>query len=118
MSTLAVNNIQPANAGSESYFLSKAWVNFNGTGTVAIRQDGNVSSVTDLGVGSYAVIFSTAMVDANHAAGHTFTNEVNVQHGVGYITTPLTASLTISFYSAANSAATMDKGTVGIIVVR
>jgi hypothetical protein len=42
-------------------------VNFNGTGTVAIRGSGNVSSITDGGVGLYTVNFTTALVDANYA---------------------------------------------------
>jgi hypothetical protein len=43
----------------------KAWVNFNGTGTVAIRASYNVSSITDNGVGDYTVNFTNALVDAN-----------------------------------------------------
>ncbi len=46
----------------------RAWVNFNGTGTVAIRASGGVSSITDGGTGSYTVNFTTAMPDANYAA--------------------------------------------------
>ena len=46
----------------------RAWVNFNGTGTVAIRASGNVSSITDGGVGIYTVNFTTAMPDANYSA--------------------------------------------------
>lgn len=68
MSTLKVNSIEPANAGSEDYFLARAWVNFNGTGTVAIRQDGNVSSITDNGTGDYNVNFTSSFIDANYAA--------------------------------------------------
>ena len=45
----------------------RAWVNFNGTGTVAIRASGNVSSITDGGAGIYTVNFTTAMPDANYA---------------------------------------------------
>ena len=44
----------------------RAWVNFNGTGTVAIRGSGNVSSITDNGTGNYTVNFTTAMSDANY----------------------------------------------------
>jgi hypothetical protein len=44
----------------------KAWVNFNGTGTVAIRASFNVSSITDNGVGNYRINFTTAMTDANY----------------------------------------------------
>lgn len=46
---------------------AKAWVNFNGTGTVAIRRAFNVSSITDNGTGDYTVNFTTAMPDANYA---------------------------------------------------
>ena len=46
--------------------IAKAWVNFNGTGTVAIRDSYNVSSITDNGTGDYSVVFSTAMSDANY----------------------------------------------------
>jgi hypothetical protein len=46
----------------------RAWVNFNGTGTPAIRASGNVSSLTDNGTGNYSVNFATAMPDANYAA--------------------------------------------------
>ena len=45
----------------------RAWVNFNGTGTVAIRASGNVSSITDNGVGDFSVNFATAMPDANYS---------------------------------------------------
>lgn len=46
----------------------RAWVNFNGTGTVAIRASGNVSSITDGGVGFYSVNLTTAMPDVNYSA--------------------------------------------------
>jgi hypothetical protein len=45
----------------------RAWVNFNGTGTVAIRGSGNVSSITDGGAGNYTVNFTTAMPDTNYS---------------------------------------------------
>jgi hypothetical protein len=45
----------------------RAWVNFNGTGTVAIRASGNVTSITDSGAGDYIVNFTTAMPDANYS---------------------------------------------------
>lgn len=47
---------------------AKAWVNFNGTGTVAIRASFNVSSITDNGAGIYTINFTTAMPDANYPA--------------------------------------------------
>jgi hypothetical protein len=46
---------------------AKAWVNFNGTGTAAIRESANVSSITDNGTGDYTVSFTTAITDANYS---------------------------------------------------
>jgi hypothetical protein len=55
-------------SGAAPLFMARAWVNFNGTGTVAIRASGNVSSITDNGTGDYTVNFTTAMPDANYSA--------------------------------------------------
>lgn len=62
-------NSAPAlgNVGTAPVYAARAWVNFNGTGTVAIRASGNVSSITDNGTGDYTVNFTTAMVDANYS---------------------------------------------------
>ena len=48
-------------------FGCRAWVSFNGTGTVAIRGSGNVSSITDNNTGDYTVNFTTAMPDVNYS---------------------------------------------------
>lgn len=53
--------------GSAPSYLCRAWVNFNGTGTVAIRASGNVTSITDNGTGNYTVNFTTAMPDTNYS---------------------------------------------------
>ena len=45
----------------------RAWVNFNGTGTVSIRASGNVSSITDNNTGNYTINLSVSMPDANFA---------------------------------------------------
>lgn len=50
-------------SGTAPIYACRAWVNFNGQGTVAIRASGNVSSITDNGVGDYTVNFTTAMPD-------------------------------------------------------
>jgi len=63
MSTLKADTWQNTD-GTENY-KCRAWVNFNGTGTVAIRAAGNVSSITDNGTGDYTVNFTNAMPDAN-----------------------------------------------------
>jgi hypothetical protein len=54
-------------SGSAPVYACRAWVNFDGTGTPAIRASGNVSSITDNGTGDYTVNFTTAMQDANYA---------------------------------------------------
>lgn len=53
--------------GSAPIYACRAWVNFNGTGTVSIRSSGNVSSITDNANGDYTVNFTTAMPDSNYA---------------------------------------------------
>jgi hypothetical protein len=57
----------PTISGTAPLYMCRAWVNFNGTGTVAIRASGNVSSITDNGTGNYTVNFTTAMPDVNYA---------------------------------------------------
>ena len=54
--------------GAAPKYACRAWVNFNGTGTVAIRAAGNVSSITDNGTGDYTVNFTTPMPDADYGA--------------------------------------------------
>ena len=64
-----INSAQFATvSGTAPIYPCRAWVNFNGTGTVAIRASGNVTSITDNGTGDYTVNFTTAMADANYAA--------------------------------------------------
>jgi hypothetical protein len=65
MSTAKFNTWQNPD-GTENY-KCRAWVNFNGTGTVAIRAAGNVTSITDNGTGLYTLNFTTALPDANYA---------------------------------------------------
>lgn len=73
MSTLKCDSLQNT-AGTKTIPVNtvvdgsaKAWVNFNGTGTVAIQAAFNVSSITDNGVGWYTINFATAIADANYA---------------------------------------------------
>lgn len=66
---------------------AKAWVNFNGTGTVAIRRAFNVSSITDNATGNYTVNFTAAMADADYAvtgtaSGTSFNGFMGVYPGV------------------------------------
>ena len=69
MSTIRVDNFGPS-AGGTTYSargIAKAWVNFNGTGTIATRDSENVSSLTDNGTGIYTVNFSNNFSAADYA---------------------------------------------------
>ena len=94
--TTGIDTIEPTivpaalNAsGSAPVYAARAWVNFNGTGTVAIRASGNVSSITDNGTGTYQVNFATAMPDANYScAGSGNDNQALITtYGGTYTTT-------------------------------
>jgi hypothetical protein len=71
MSTLVAQTISNGTVSTSSANViqgsAKAWVNFNGTGTVAIRASYNVSSITDNGTGDYTVNFTNALPDANYS---------------------------------------------------
>ena len=69
LTTPTINSAQvPTISGTAPLYMCRSWVNFNGTGTVAIRASGNVSSITDGGVGIYTVNFTTAMPDVDYSA--------------------------------------------------
>jgi hypothetical protein len=78
-------DLDGAQTGAAPIYAARAWVNFNGTGTVAIRASGNVSSITDNGVGDYTVNFTTALADANycmtHSVGDTSSNSADDDAG-------------------------------------
>lgn len=65
MSTIKAN--QWLNSDGTENYKCRAWVNFNGSGVVAIRGSANVWGVTDNGTGNYTVNFTSAMSDANYA---------------------------------------------------
>ena len=71
----------------------RAWVNFNGTGTVAIRSSGNVSSITDNGIGQYSVNFTTAMPDSNYCFQ---VNAQDANNGMGVPTAQADPTRTIT----------------------
>lgn len=66
MSTLKVNAFQ--DTSGRGYYPCRAWINFNGTGTIAIRDDGNFSSITDRGTGWFGLTFSNNFSNANYAS--------------------------------------------------
>lgn len=120
---IAANAVTTAKLGSaEASGLAKAWVNFNGTGTVAIRASYNVSSITDNGTGDYTVNFTTAMADANYSmtascsyrganaynSAHIFTN------ASGTIVAPTTTAARLQLSSVTLGSADSEYVTVAI----
>lgn len=122
MSTIRVNSIQGTD-GVERY-TTRAWVNFNGSGTVAIRASGNVSSITDNGTGDYTVNFTTAMPDSNYAilATNGFDNTGNSGvRGVNALAAqvaPTTTAVRVGTWSSTGSRVVDDSTFVYVAIVR
>jgi hypothetical protein len=102
--------------GSAPLYGARAWVNFNGTGTVAIRASGNVSSITDNGVGDYTVNFTTAMPDANYAASGICGNENNLLGIDSDTFVPTASAIRVQVYDAGNT--TQDSAYVNVVIHR
>jgi hypothetical protein len=107
-----------AQSGSAPVFGVRAWVNFNGTGTVAIRASGNVSSITDNGTGDYTVNFTTPLPDANYAVS----GSCGGGSSIGSIATndagtPRTTSL-FRFFTITTAGSVTNPTNVDIMVIR
>ena len=110
---LAANAVTYAKIGTtEQGQLCKAWVNFNGTGVVAIRASYNVSSITDNGTGAYAVNFTNAMVDANYVISNTVT-----RHN-GQINGESSTSTSAKVGARTNNDAAYDPSIVSVAIFR
>lgn len=101
--------------GSAPVYACRAWVNFNGTGTVAIRASGNVSSITDNGTGDYTVNFTTAMPDANYNVNAT-TLEVSFSNINGTAANVVAGSVRVAIRNAAQTLT--DRDTVCVAIFR
>jgi len=119
MSTLKTNTIK--NTDDVEMYLAKAWVNFNGTGTVAIRAAGNVSSITDNGTGTYTVNFTTSMPDINFGASSFLTDDgvtnraINEQGPFGTYRT--TSSIRVTAHNT-NASGSVDAQGVYVAIFR
>lgn len=101
----------------------RAWVNFNGTGTVAIRSSGNVSSISDNGVGDYTVNFTNAMPDANYsviATRQIGSNSLQARiFGQNANTAPATGSVRMySYYYSSGADAAEDTAYAFVAIFR
>lgn len=112
LTTPNINSAQiPTVSGTAPLYMCRAWVNFNGTGTVAIRASGNVTSITDNGTGIYVVNFITAMPDATFSA-------VASQSTDGYavrVDSYVTSAVRVVTFSGSSAA---DPATVSVAVFR
>jgi hypothetical protein len=101
-------------AGTEIGTFCRAWVNFNGTGTVAIRASFNVTSITDNGTGDYTVNFTNAMPDVNYVP--VFFSDANSAIIISQPTTIATGSVR---FTSKNGAGTAFDGTnTGVSIFR
>ena len=124
MSTIKVDTIK--NTSNVEVFTAKAWVNFNGTGTVAIRASGNVSSITDNGTGDYTVNFATAMADANYSTTATSGNDDPTNSGtrdanvLGAVTAPSTTAVRVghSYVSSTENRTSIDATYIFVAIFR
>jgi hypothetical protein len=112
MSTLSVGTIQSNttspptinnSAGTAIGTFCRAWVNFNGTGTVAIRASFNVTSITDGGTGTYTVNFTTAMPDANYGVTLATIFGTSSSFGICVQSTPVAGSVAITTRNTGNA---------------
>jgi hypothetical protein len=108
-------------SGSAPIYACRAWVNFNGTGTVAIRASGNVSSITDNGTGDYTVNFTTAMPDANYSVNYNtdpnlsvLTNDVRAVN----ISNIATSSFRLHTFDAPSAATREDQEYIACSIFR
>jgi hypothetical protein len=101
------------------YGSAKAWVNFNGvSGSVAIRAQYNVSSVTRTSGGTYTVNFTNALTDVNFAACAFPGGTGGVLCGRGYEDTTARTTSSWTFVTATTGASTSDAAWINVIVIR
>jgi hypothetical protein len=97
----------------------RAWVNFNGTGTVAIRASGNVSSITDSGVGFYTVNFTTAMPDVNYSTVATCQHQNGVTKQTAVSGESFSSSVSaVGLFTFVTGGSDFDPATVNVAVFR
>jgi hypothetical protein len=89
-------------SGSAPIYACRAWVNFNGIGTVSIRASGNVSSITDGGTGIYTVNLTTAMPDVNYSAAFSVGDSGASNQCFMSRNASTTSSITIRYWNSSN----------------
>jgi hypothetical protein len=105
-------------SGTAPGYLARAWVNFNGTGTVAIRASGNVTSITDNGTGDYTVNFTTAMPDANYSAVTNTGGTAGVASSVAGDNLTARTTTVFRFFSLTTLGAGVDAANLSVAIFR
>lgn len=93
---------------------AKAWVNFNGTGTPAIRASYNVSSITDSGTGKYEVNLTNALSDANYCVTGTCGRTTNDDNCALGSTNTSSSQVHVETWTTANAATDFDYVSVAV----
>lgn len=113
-----INSAQFATvSGTAPIYPCRAWVNFNGTGTVAIRASGNVTSITDNGTGNYTVNLTTALPDANFSAVSTAAENAGVSAIITRLGTLASGSCQIYTVNRSDGALA-DSATIAVSIFR
>jgi hypothetical protein len=117
LTTPNINSAQIATvSGTAPLYMCRAWVNFNGTGTPAIRASGNVSSITDNGTGTYTINITTALADTNFAtlvsAGDTTVSSANST--MTYVGSKSTTTQFVAIRNGTNSDVDRDQILIAI----
>jgi hypothetical protein len=112
----SISSVIPGGSTLYPRFGCRAWVNFNGTGTVAIRASGNVSSITDNGTGDFTVNFTTALADANYSVVSAGSQQANDCISISSNAAPTTSAVRIQGYSRTDSFTAQD-GTYNNIAI-
>ena len=108
--------------GTEIGRLCRAWVNFDGTGTPAIRSAFNVSTITDFGTGNYGVNFTNPMPDANYAVATTHSapgSRALINYNSAYAGNFETTyyAFIIGFYNSTTGGLTANDGSIVTVAI-
>ena len=115
--TAAASSLTTASGSAPSYS-ARAWVNFNGQGTIVIYASGNISSITDNGVGKYQLNFTVAMPNVNYTFAGGIVHVPAVSYGLvcALNTSVLTTSIELNTFS--QGTALYDPPLVTAIILR
>ena len=127
MSTVKAANLQNTGSGAPAFKnssgteigqLCKMWIFFKGTGTASIRDDFNVSSLTDNGTGDYTITFTNAMAGTNYCTLGTSNYERALNSGRLFTSprTPQTGSIRVQLLGDSGSSVLLDSEDVGVAI--